>query len=234
MEEGSVATPDDDVDANLPPSRGRGRGRGSCGKGLKKPAAAAAAPKVQKTTAKGANKRLKVIDARSQMPDDNARCQMSEGDASTSESEETKRIAKAESMWKPRPAKGDACEVSSEECEGDADLKSSTLLSFLTWALEKVLLPEEINALKRAPDLELGELCAGMATATIALRAVEMKLQEVRQVPLKCQATFFTETVEWKRDVCRVVHQHAGGGNVGAEAVLMRRTADLVASPQRM
>ena len=189
MEEGSVATSDDDVDENLPPRRGRGRGSSSGrGRGLKRPAAAAKAPKVQKTVAKGANKRPKVIDARSQMPDDNDdRCQMSEGDASTSESEETKRIAKAEAIWKPRPAKDDECEVSSEECEGNADLKSSTLLSFLTWTMEKVLKPEEINAFKQAPDLALGELCAGMATATIALQALELKLQEVHQIPLKCQ-----------------------------------------------
>ena len=234
MEEGSVATSDDDVDENLPPRRGRGRGSSSGrGRGLKRPAAAAKAPKVQKTVAKGANKRPKVIDARSQMPDDNDdRCQMSEGDASTSESEETKRIAKAEAIWKPRPAKDDECEVSSEECEGNADLKSSTLLSFLSWTMEKVLKPEEINALKQAPDLALGELCAGMATATIALQALELKLQEVHQIPLKCQATFYTESVEWKRDVCRIVHKHAGGGSAGAEAALLRRTADLVGSPQ--
>ena len=148
-------------------------------------------PEVPKNAGKGgSNKRLKVIEASSQMPDEDDRWNLSEWEASTSETEETKRISKAEAMWKPRPVKDDEGEVSSEECEGNADLKSSTLLSFLTWILEKVLLPEEIEALKRAPDMQLGELCAGMATATIALRALEMKLQEVHQISLKCQATF--------------------------------------------
>ena len=222
MEEGSVETSDAEdpspAHGRARGGRGRGRGRGPQGpKGQKQPSNKG--PKGQKKVSKCLKAKSLMSDVRRQ----------SEGDVSTSETEETKRIHEAEAKWKP--AQNHEGSVSSEECEGNADVKSS-LLSFLSWVLEKVLSPGEVDALKRAPDFQLGELCAGMATGTIVLRALEMKLQEIHQISQKGQATFYSETVEWKREVCRIVHENCGGGKQGTEAAFLRRTSDLVAGPK--
>ena len=171
-------------------------------------------------------------------------CQMpvagDEEDASTSDTEETKRIKVAASQWKghrrtPTVHRNGDVESESEHCAGDPGMKESGLLHFLDQTLQHVVTDDDIGQLQRLrsqPTIKIGELCAGMATGTIASRALEMKLQELHGVTVHFEAAFYTENVLWKQTVCKTVHAHCGGGADGVETVFKARTADLAKDPK--
>lgn len=116
-----------------------------------------------------------------------------------------------------------------EHCEGNPYAPSS-LLKYVSHIVE-ALHPKDVDTLKAQHSertLNIGELCAGMATGTIASKFLESKIMEIHGLPVACQTMFYSEMVAWKRALCQAVHERCGSLGVGAAAAFKERTADLI------
>jgi site-specific DNA-cytosine methylase len=145
----------------------------------------------------------------------------------TSETEETKRVRLQEVQWKCR--KGEKRELDSSHSEGEASPDApSNLMRYVTWIVDK-LDSKDVDCLRAHHSqhtLNIGELCAGMATGTIASKTLESKITEIHGLTVACQTVFYSEMVAWKRALCQEVHKSCGGEHA-APALFKSRTAEL-------
>ena len=140
-------------------------------------------------------------------------------DEMTSESPETKRIAKAQSKWnngKTVDNETDS-EVSSDEavhpssCEGHA---SSSLTSFCRWMCEhSVSTPDVLVTMVRRlaeSQVTMAEFCAGMCSASMAMTVLEKVMLQKTGQAFHVDTVLVTEMSTWKSRVCQQVCSACG------------------------
>ena len=101
-------------------------------------------------------------------------------------------------------------------------------MRYVTWIVDK-LDSKDVDCLRAHHSqhtLNIGELCAGMATGTIASKTLESKITEIHGLTVACQTVFYSEMVAWKRALCQEVHKSCGGEHA-APALFKSRTAEL-------
>lgn len=147
----------------------------------------------------------------------------------TSETEETKRVRLQEVQWNCRKGDKRERELDSSDSEGEASPDApSNLMRYVTWIVDK-LHSKDVGCLRAHHSqhtLNIGELCAGMATGTIASKTLESKITEIHGLTVACQTVFYSEMVAWKRALCQEVHKSCGGEHA-APALFKSRTAEL-------
>ena len=74
---------------------------------------------------------------------------------------------------------------------------SSGLIDYATWLVQNLTL-DEIQRLQDRWPTTYAELCAGMGSGTMALRALQMALCD-HGIVVQNECTFVTETCAWKR-----------------------------------
>lgn len=132
----------------------------------------------------------------------------------TSESAETKRIAKAQKKWDHGKTVGDESDTatSSDEAVGSlssAGRSSSSVTNFCRWICENVVdTPDQIARMVQRlceTPVTLGEFCAGMCSATMAMTVLEKILQQKTGHAFHVDTVIATEMVTWKAKVCESV-----------------------------
>ena len=125
--------------------------------------------------------------------------------------------------------KGKNEKTDSSDTEGEASPDTpSNLMRYVTWVVDK-LHSNDVDHLRSHHSehtLNIGELCAGMATCTIASKTLEAKITEILGLTVACQTVFYSEMVAWKRALCQEVHRSCGGEHA-APALFKAKTAEL-------